>query len=618
MIWNKGRVTMQTIKSAAILLVFFMALVGSMEAQDAESSTRLKKVNLIVTEHYKDMPIREIIDKIAEDTGKTITLGKNVSGVVRDLKINGLYWTKALRAIANDIDAYYVEESPDWVKLTQPPKVTFSTDPSGTDIKEILENISLNFGFNLAMSDKVSGTVILRLKRVPWRQAVEIVAKTAGPYSVVEEDYNILRIVPTDELTQQLETRVFPLRYITAPSTVQAIMTSPYAEVGKPQTEFVLEEALKNIVTKDVGFFKFDPSTRAFIVKDTRPVLKKVEELIKKLDKPKPQVSLEVHVVSTSRNNFLDLGVDWGTTGPVISLAGGSMLHRLPFQLGSGGFEDSIGLSQANLTNGITQNGQPASEQGTLSIPNPVDFGNNTGGKAFTAGSLDFTGLKAVLKFVETDSESKVVQSPNLVVLDNVRATLFSGDEIRYAESSQVANQTGGFEIDFSEASGSPVNVGFQLFVTPHILKEEGKVILDIISKSDILSGTSSTNIAGFESFGTGLDAIDLPRITSQTMVTQVIVESGRTAMIGGLVSYTDTKTERKIPILGDLPLIGFFFKNKSRNKTVKNLTIFIRPTFTMDTEESRQAMLADLEERRERALREFRKDSPQNSKKSK
>jgi len=612
---------MKKIKTITILMLIPMLSDGLwLSAQDEEvSSTKSKKVNLIITEHFKDVPIRDVVDYISDMTGKTITLGKNVSGIVRDVKINGLYWTKALRAIANDIDAYFVEHSPDWAELTRPPKVTFATDPQGTDIKDILDNISVSYGFNLAMSSSVSGTVILRLKGVPWRQAVEAVAKTAGQYTVVEEDYNILRIVPTSELTQQLETRVFPLKYITAPSVIQPTMSSNYAKVDQIKTTFILEEALKNIVTANVGFFQFDPSSRAFIVKDTRPVLKKVEALIKELDKPKPQVSLEVHVVSTTRNNFLDLGVDWGATGPLISMTGGSMLHRLPFQLGSGGFEDKIGLSSTAQVPGITANGSPAIENGTLPIPNSsTDFTNGLSSGTFTAGSLDFTGLKAVLKFVETDSESKLVETPNIVALDNVSATLFSGEETSYAEASQVSAQDGSLNLQFKEASGSPAKVGFQLFVTPHIIMEDGKVILDIISKNDILTGTSSTTIKGFETFGSGADAIDLPRKSTQTVVTQVIVENGRTAMIGGLVSYSDTKSERKIPILGDIPILKFLFNNKSRNKSVRNLTIFIRPTFTMDTKKSRQALLEDLELRRERALKEFRKNSSKNSGKTK
>ncbi|MGE4159616.1 MAG: hypothetical protein AB7F75_11045 [Planctomycetota bacterium] len=589
------------------LTPFFIVLVltmagGHVRAEEDEGRTEVK--SLMVNEEFIDTPIQEVVDRIAEATGKTVTLGKNVSGNVT-VKINNLYWTKALRVVARKIDAFVMENGQDWVELTRPPLVTFATDPQGTDIRAVLDAIAVNYGFNLVMSSSISGTVHLRLNRVPWRHAVEVAVKAAGQFAVVEEDFDILRIVPVADLATQLETRVFPLKYITSPSSVQATMETSYAQIQAPSAEFVLQRALSRVITPNLGFLEFDPDNRAFIVKDTPPVLKEVEGIIEMLDHVRPQVLVEVYVISTSKTNFVDFGVDWSDTGPLVSLSGGSMLHRLPFQIGSGGFEDAIGIPATDPPSDTVVGGVAAHKGGRVGLPLASSWSNISDG-TFTAGSLDFSTVTAVLKFVERDSESRVVQSPKLSVLDNQRATIFSGEEVRYAESSQVSAQDGSLNLQFSEASGSPVNVGFQLFLTPHVVPGTNKVILDVIPQSDILTGTTSS-LPGFDTYGSGASAIDLPRRSSQTVVTQVQVESGQSAMIGGLVSYNDSSSDTRIPFLGDIPIINFFFRNKSRTKDLTNLTIFIRPTIVQDEESSRQALLEDLRRRERRALRDFK-----------
>ncbi len=562
-------------------------------AQEAPT-TPSAKPSLMIDEDFVGVPVREAIEMIAETSGKTITVGPNVSGEVT-VRIRSLHWLKALRVIARKVDAFVMDHGPDWAEVVRPPLVTFSTDPEGTDIKAVLDAIAVNYGFNLVMSTEVEGNVHLRLNRVPWRKAVEVAVKAAGDYAVVEEDFDIIRIVPVADLATQLKTRVFPLKFITAPSSVQAKMSSSYADIASAESDFTLQNALQKVVTPDIGFLEFDADNRAFIVKDTQPVLKEVASIIEMLDVPRPQVLVEVYVVSTSRNDFIDFGVDYGAAGPIITMTGGSMFHRLPFQIGDGGFEDQIGipLQTSTVLGGAS----------SFHLPQPTDFINNTG---FTAGQLDFSTVQAVLKFIQTDSRSKVVQSPKITVLDNQRATIFSGEEIRYAQSQQVSAQDGSLNLIFNEADSSPVNVGFQMFITPHIIPGTDRVILDVIPQSDSLTGTTSA-LAGFDRYGTGVNAIDLPRISSQTVVTQIMVESGRTAMIGGLVNSSDTRTERKLPFFGDLPVLGFFFRNKSRTKAVSNLTIFIRPSIVNDDEASALALEADLQRREREALKEFR-----------
>ncbi|HUU43010.1 MAG TPA: type II and III secretion system protein, partial [Planctomycetota bacterium] len=230
------------------------------------------------------------------------------------------------------------------------------------------------------------------------------------------------------------------------------------------------------------------------------------------------------------------------------------------FNLGKGGWEDSAsvrrdGPTAQDIADGIS------------------DFTDRTG--PFTFGIIDFRQMSTTLEMFQQDEGSELKQSPQLLVLDHEQATIFVGETIRFAETDSASNQSGGVEVGIREAAASPVDTGFQLLIRPHIVPGEDKVILTVIPKAESLSGTGET-IPGFDDFTNGVATIQLPRVQSSTLVTKLILGDGQTAVLGGMIEESESDSERKVPILGDIPILGWAFRWKSKLKARNNLMIFL------------------------------------------
>ena len=170
-----------------------------------------------------------------------------------------------------------------------------------------------------------------------------------------------------------------------------------------------------------------------------------------------------------------------------------------------------------------------------------------------------------------------MVQAPKILALDNQEATIFVGESIRYARSTAAVNQNGGLEFSVQEDENSPVNVGFQLLVIPHVIPGENKIMLLVIPQQRALSGTTSP-VPGFERFTVAGQEIDLPRVASSTLVTQMLLRDKETAVIGGLLEDRKINGTDKIPVLGDLPILGALFRGKEESTDQQNLIITISP----------------------------------------
>jgi general secretion pathway protein D len=225
-------------------------------------------------------------------------------------------------------------------------------------------------------------------------------------------------------------------------------------------------------------------------------------------------------------------------------------------------------------------------------------FGNPlaVGGGGGNFGILDFSQLAPIFSLLKRDDKSTVTQAPKLLVLDNQQATIFVGETVRFAETFSTSNQQGGVEFGIREAANSPVQTGFQRLLIPHVIRELNQVILTVIPQFESLTQGNSVAHPGFDEYTSGTMTILLPRVSHQTVVTKLKMDSGQTAVMGGLVNEQDIDQIDKVPILGDLPFGGWAFKKKVTNKTKRNLFIFLTLHVLDRAQESRAAVAEKIE----------------------
>jgi general secretion pathway protein D len=199
-----------------------------------------------------------------------------------------------------------------------------------------------------------------------------------------------------------------------------------------------------------------------------------------------------------------------------------------------------------------------------------------------TLGSMGFAATSALFELFRTKTSGRVIQAPQLIALDNEEATIQVGELVRYAESFVAQTEGGGSVSGFREASGSPIKLGLQLLIIPHVTGPENNVLMTIIPKTENFSLNRGGGGAppGFQRF-IGPDGInlDLPQTNQRIVVTKMMLRNGETGVIGGLRDEREDLSETKVPVFGEIPFIGRLFKHKTRAVAGNNLLIFVTPT---------------------------------------
>ncbi len=427
-------------------------------------------------------------------------------------------------------------------KLTQGPGYSgekLSLNFQNIEIRSLLQVIADFTNFNIVASDSVTGAVTLRLKDVPWDQALDIILQARG--LGMRKTGNVLLIAPKDELAakdklelesknaiqnlEQVRTQDFRLNYAKASEIAAGLIGTGGA-------------AANNRILSTRGSVIFETRTNQLFVTDIPSKLEQVQAMIAKIDIPVRQVLIEARIVEAADSFGRSLGVRLGgrpfnTTRNV--MAGNSYIApNVP-----------IG---ANPTLGINI-GTNAGD--FVALP---AVGQNGFQPATFALSLFSANLSRLLNLeisaAEADGRGKIVSSPRIVTADQVKALIEQGTELPY----QQATSSGATSIAFRKAN-------LKLEVTPQITPE-GNIILNVDVNKDSV-GRSTAN--GF--------AIDTKHIQ-----TQVLVENGGTVVIGGIYEQNDREDETKVPLLGDIPVLGSLFKQKTRTATKSELLVFITP----------------------------------------
>ncbi len=582
-----------------LLLVAFAILCTGIHSATAQVANREARVSMNLAERT----LEDIVQNLRERSGANIEIIDTEqevisTQVIRSLELTDVHWRVALEIAAEKAGCVIEERRNGVLLITRPPMVMFQFPD--TDIREIVTAIGKISGANIVIAPEVVGNLTVSFNGVPWRDALDVVAKTRG-YTVVEERGGVLRVVDPLLLQDQLVTRTYQLRYLRPNGAFVPVIKSEFiaGKLAPPENDVFKHFTVLRALTKALstaGDLDYIESQNVVIIRDTQQAHEQISHIIHALDVEPLQVFVDVKFVTTTNGDLLNLGVDYGDAGPSASISGGAIPVTFPFNPGSGGFEDFLIGNHTGegpyYTSDSTASGGLFNDGATF-VPTTV------------FGALDFTQVIATMRLLQRDTSSEVIQAPKLVALDGRPATIFVGETIRYAEAKSEQGQAGGLQLSVSEAQNSPVEVGFQLLIRPNIVPGSDRLMMEVIPKETSLSGTGNSALAppGFDVFTLGASGLEgsiaLPRTRSSTIVTTMMLDSGETAVIGGLTTDSETKSETRVPGLWRIPLLGYLFRHKQHNIQKRSLMVFLTPTIVHSREDQRLILQSELRKRR-------------------
>lgn len=422
------------------------------------------------------------------------------------------------------------------------------------DVRSLLQVIADFTNLNIITSDSVQGSITLRLKDVPWDQALDIILQSKG--LDMRKNGNVILVAPRDELAtkeklelearqqiadlEPVRTENFVINYQKADDVRRLLLGYDASGVGAGAPGNKLSMLSKR------GSVVVDVRTNQLFVSDTASHLEDVRRLIARIDIPVPQVLIEARIVEAEDSFSSDIGARLGA----MSITGHSWLN---------------GGAGSTYTTGTTSSSTGALNTttiGTTTITNP-NFVNLPAGSlnSFNPGIIGLTlfnsavtkMLNLEISALELDGRGKVISSPRVVTADKVKAHIEQGTEIPY----QTVSAGGGIgQIQFRKAVLS-------LEVTPQITPE-GSVFLNVQVNDDV----PSTTVSGAAGVA----------INTKNVATQVLVENGGTIVIGGIYIQTITETITRIPLLGEIPYLGAFFRDVAKTNNRTELLVFITP----------------------------------------
>lgn len=459
--------------------------------------------------------------------GKELTI--NVFSSLTNLKVDNPPAAVTSQAAAKVEKVEKVEKSPD---SPQPTNTVIekkngiyngkkvSLDFQDADVVNVLRLLAEVSKLNMIIGDNVKGKITIKMLEVPWDQALNIILKMKGLGKISEN--NVVRIDTLANLAQQQEEEARAKEaMIKAEDLSTRIIPVNYARAKE-----IADSIKKSLSTR--GDITIDERTNTLIIKDIPDKHMEIENLLKTLDKPTPQVLIEARIVQADTNFARDLGVQWG-----------------------GDYTSTPGDYNIKLITG---------PEGTATAPS-TNFAINlpASGVAGTKGSMGFTFGKTVgdafnldlrLSAGETKGLTKILSAPKIATLDNKEAIIQQGESIPYKTYSQEGTKT-----EFIDAA-------LTLKVTPKVTPD-GHILMNIkITKnrqgSIVVEGT--------------------PSINKKEATTQVLVKDGETTVIGGIYELSDTDNMSMVPWLHQVPLLGWLFKNTSKSNIKSELLIFITP----------------------------------------
>jgi type IV pilus assembly protein PilQ len=420
-----------------------------------------------------------------------------------------------------------------------------------TPIEDVLNMLGKQANINIIKSPKVTGTVTATLTDVPLNEALNNILSVHG-YTYVTSQ-NMIRVVPISDITVERK-------------PVNKVYQIKYADVKD------VAVALKNFISKN-GEVSMNVGTSNIVVTDTEDKIAAIDDFIREVDRVTPQVLVEARIYDFSTADNLDLGVQW--------------------QAGRSGADTAFPVSSSSGGTGSTGTGTTATVTGNTTFNNfdPTGVGNviSGGGNrtdpfvngAYNGTATDFTGtgtasvlrlgilsdslnIDTLLKAAQKDTTAKLLANPRVLVLDNENADIKIIEEVPYQELSQTSAGGSIGTTQFKE-------VGVELKVTPHVTSD-GLVRLKLHPSFSTQTGTFIVSVQG-----TGFSN-EVPVIDKRETETIALVKTGETVVLGGLKRKTNNQTISKVPLLGDIPVVGLLFRFKGESMQNSELVVFVTP----------------------------------------
>ena len=437
-------------------------------------------------------------------------------------------------------------------KLSQGPDFAgekLSLNFQNIEVRALLQVIADFTNFNVVTSDTVTGNVTLRLKDVPWDQALDIILQSRG--LGLRKSGNVLMIAPKDELNakekneleaialisslEPVRSQSFQLNYTKAEELARGLM-------GDSGGESAASAGGSSRILSPRGTVYAEVRTNQLFVNDTPAKLEEVQNLISRVDIPVRQVLIEARIVEADDSFGRSLGVRLGGkatygVGGGQQVALGGDLNAVGAASGQGAVADFANTSFVRL---------PAQSQGGY-LPSSLAMS--------LFGSNSSNALNLEISAAEADGRGKIISSPRILTADQIQASIQQGTKIPY----QSATSSGATSVSFVDAT-------LKLQVIPQITPE-GSVILTVEVNKDSVGAVTQ----------------GVPSINTKSVKTQVLVENGGTVVIGGIFEQAERTDEAKVPFLGDVPVLGHLFKTKTTSMTKTELLVFLTPRVVTD-----------------------------------
>jgi type IV pilus assembly protein PilQ len=408
---------------------------------------------------------------------------------------------------------------------------TISVDFPNEEIRTILRNVADMYDLNLVIPETLTGTTSIKLRNVTWKQVFQVVLEPVGFTYMV--DNNIVKIKSRQEMTTEpMDTRVFLINSAHASELVNALAPMIDAPAG--------------------GKIQVDNRTNSIIVTERPTHMNNIQEIIERLDRPTQQVSIETKFVELADNDNKNLGLTWNFNGTTLGSVGYAWQYNIAHGLNIIGDSGSLPLRQVPISSGGVESGL----NGVLATGiTPVAPRRAADLAVFNQAQYD-----ATLQAIQTITDARLVSNPTVVTLDNEEVSFLVGTQIILVYPT-INNQTG----QASPGEHEKLNVGITMKVRPQVTNNGfiNLTVNPIVSRLDAVSDTY---------FGGTYPRVDTRELTDA----KVSIKDGFTLALGGLIDDTDEKIVTQVPILGDIPVLGYLFRSTNTIKEHNNLIIFI------------------------------------------